>query len=67
MTTDEFIQWVQQYFGIKNRTAAVDKAAQLLSMSPSGLWKYLAGERVPPRHRLFYMQFLVKNPPPREK
>ncbi len=47
MTAQQFITWVQVAYGCKNKTGAVEKAADLLGVTPQAVWRWLNGKRTP--------------------
>ena len=50
MTAQEFVDWIQTNYIITTRTGAVEKASQMLLVTPGSVWKWLSGkwEATPP-------------------
>lgn len=45
MTATKFTEWVQDYYHLPNRTAAVGMAAKMLRVREGTIWQWLSGSR----------------------
>ena len=62
MTTQEFVIWVQTRYQLRNHTAAVKKAAELLLTGENTVWQWLSGKRKTSKSMLLLMELLKEKP-----
>lgn len=60
MTPEQFIEWIQNEYGAKNRTCAVLQAENLLKKSRLTLWRWLTGTQKCPEDSMVHMEKTVK-------
>lgn len=59
MTTQEFLDWVQECYRLANRTSAVKKAAELMRVREITVWQWLRGTRQPDSSKILLMCYIV--------
>lgn len=60
MTPEQFIEWIKNEYGAKNRTRAVLKAEELLKKSHLTIWRWLSNTQQCPDDTLLHMEKTVK-------
>lgn len=60
MTPEQFIEWIQNEHGAKNRTRAVLMAEELLKKSNLTIWRWLTGTQKCPDDSMIHMEKTVK-------
>lgn len=59
MTTQEFLDWVQECYRLTNRTSSVKKAAELMRVREITVWQWLRGTRQPDSSKILLMRYIV--------
>lgn len=60
MTLDEFLDWLQAKCLLRNRTAAVDRAAAVIGVSTATLWDWITGRYAVKGNNIRHMEVLVR-------
>lgn len=60
MTPEQFIEWIKNEYGAKNRTRAVLKAEELLKKSHLTIWRWLSHTQQCPDDSMLHMEKTVK-------
>lgn len=61
MTPEEFIEWIQNEYGAKNRSRAVLTAEKLLKKHNTTIWRWITGKMKYTEETTLLMEKIVEN------